>query len=344
MPTDRQSIIMAKQKQYFVIGFLLGFGVGFLTRILQFPMTQEWENPLDGFLYSENTSLKQALLDPFPLSPCAWNRTSAVYVFYGRSVQGNSLFASIQSLMHSNFPGRVRLIIDQKVNETIRSDIDEEYRYLLDKIDLFVVPLPDLAGKELIPHSNKIRALQAGALVYGTDNSECTICLDDDTKVHPNAPWEQLLSTLQMNDVSVAHDCLVTIEGVPEFLRTFMPNTGVLALRNTPRTRMVLRDWLDHFQPCNGTHAETCTPGTDQYPFLQLLAKHGARFWKLDQAWNCRITPSEMEHGIQDFPVHSLTVLSNRRMPMEDNASLVTTCSGYRECHILHGHWLKYSN
>lgn len=284
-------------------------------------------------------------LDPFPLPPCNANRTSALYVLYGipiRSEEGTTLFNSIKTLLQSNFPGRVRLVIDQMVNETIREDIDPKHAYLLNEIELNVVSLPDLNGKELIPHSNKIRALQARALVYGNDSDECTVSLDIDTYVHSEAPWNKLLSILQLNDVAVARDCDVAIEDVPDFLSHWMPNTGVLALRNTPRTRMVLRDWLDHFVPCNGTHVSTCTPGTDQYPFLQLAAKHAVRLHNLDTSWNCRLTPTEIDAGIENFPVYSLNILSNQDDPRSEGASVSMTCGGRERCHILHGHWLKF--
>ncbi|VEU39209.1 unnamed protein product [Pseudo-nitzschia multistriata] len=216
------------------------------------------------------------------------------------------------------------------------------HRDLLDKIDIFALPLPDLSGKELIPHSNKIRALQAGALIYGKDTNECTVALDGDTYIHPNAPWTKLLSTLELYEISVSHDCDVAIEGVPEFLGEWMPNTGVLALRNTPRVRTILGDWLDRFVPCNATHVGSCTPGTDQYSFLQLAAKHAARLWKLDNSWNCRLTPTEISANITEFPVHSLTVLSNREDINAADSKAVTTCAGYRECHILHSHYLRF--
>lgn len=335
---------MANQ-QLIVVVFILGFGAGIFSSHLHsltqvFVPTGVYENA------PRNSPLcREVNLDPFPLPSCAPNRTSAVYVFYGRPVgshEGNTLFNSIGTLLKSNFPGRVRVVIDQKVNNTIRKEIKPIYKDLLDKIDLHVLDLPDLNGKELIPHSNKIRALQSGALIYGTDSNECTVSLDSDTYIHPTAPWNELLSILQLHDIAVSHDCEVPIAGVPDFLRMFMPNTGVLALRNTPRVRMILRDWLDHFVPCNATHVSTCTPGTDQYPFLQLTVKYAARLHKLDNSWNCRLTPTQIDAGIEDFPVHSLTVLSNRQDPNADDASIVTTCAGAQKCHILHGHWLKF--
>ena len=341
----------------FIFGFVAGIFTLHLHNLTQDSSTEyayEYEHNHNFDTDSVSVSVSNASiqrredvkLDPFPLQPCAPNRTSAVYVFYGRPVrsnEGDSLFKSIKSLLKSNFPGRVRVIIDQRINETIREEIQMNHRDLLTKIDLHTVPLPDLDDKELIPHSNKIRALQAAALVYGTDSDECTVSLDTDTYVHHEAPWNNLLSILQLNDFAVAHDCDVQIAGVPDFLRYWMPNTGVLALRNTPRTRMVLKDWLDNFVPCNATHVSTCMPGTDQYPFLQLMAKHAVRFHKLDNSWNCRLAETERDAGIEDFPVYSLTVLSNREDPGMEGASIITTCAGYRECHILHGHWLKYS-
>jgi len=324
---------------------MLGFGAGLLSSHLQ-SLTHEFvgeEIYKDGV--GNAPECRGVNLDPFPLPPCVSERTSAVYVFYGRPVgsqEGNTLFNSIGTLLKSNFPGRVRVVVDEKVNSTIRENISPIYKNLLDKVDLHVVALPNLNGKELIPHSNKIRALQAGALIYGNDSNECTVSLDTDTYVHPSAPWKKLLSILQLNEVAVSHDCDVPIAGVPGFLREFMPNTGVLALRNTPRVRMILRDWLDHFVPCNATHVSTCTPGTDQYPFIQLTAKHAARLHKLDNSWNCRLTPKEIDAGITEFPVHSLTVLSNKADPNADDTGVSTTCAGIRKCHILHGHWLKF--
>ena len=284
-------------------------------------------------------------LDPFPLPPCEPNRTSAVYVLYGVPIPGgecDDLLNSITTLVKSNFPGRIRVIIDQMVNETIRENIDPKYKYLLDKVEFNVVSMPNLNGKELIPHSNKIRALQAAAFVYGNDSNECTVALDTDIYVHHRAPWNYLLSILQLNDVAVARDCEVFIEDVPEFMSLWMPNTGVLALRNTPRTRMVLSDWLDHFVPCNGTHVSTCTPGTDQYPFLQLAAKHAVRLHKLDQNWNCRLAQPQIQVGIEDFPVYSINILSKQTDPRSEGASITTACGGIQACHILHGHWLKF--
>ena len=75
------------------------------------------------------------------------------------------LFDSITTLLKSDFPGRVRVVIDQKVNETIRGELDPKYKDVLKRVEFNVVSLPDLNGKELIPHSNKIRALQARALL-----------------------------------------------------------------------------------------------------------------------------------------------------------------------------------
>lgn len=336
--------------QLLVFAFLTGFGVGIFTFYIHLLVGTVSNDDVNQPTYHIDTGGAvqrggYANLDPFPLPPCEANRTSAVYVFYGRpieSVDGNLLFNSIETLLKSNFPGRVRIVIDQRVNETIREKVNPKHRYLLNKIELNVVPMPDLNGKELIPHSNKIRALQAAALIYGHDSNECTLSLDTDTYIHPEAPWKKLLSILQLNDVAVAHDCDVPIAGVPDYLDNWMPNTGVLALRNTPRTRMVLRDWLHHFVPCNGTHVSTCTPGTDQYPFLQLVVKHAARLHKLDNSWNCRITPTEIDAGIESFPVYSLNVLSSKEDAGSDGASTSTTCGGHRECHILHGHWLKF--
>jgi hypothetical protein len=241
-------------------------------------------------------------------------------------------------------------VIDEKRNQSIRDKMKPEFRHLLNDIELEVLKLPDLNNKELIPHSNKIRALQTRALIHGTDSDECTVSLDADTYIHPNAPWEKLLSILELHDVAVAHDCNVGIEDVPEFMNSWMPNTGVLALRNTPRTRLILGDWQRYFKPCNATHVSTCMPGTDQYPFLQLVAKHAARLHKLDNSWNCRVTLKEIGAGIENFPIYSLNVLSNKDLDVlgnkeetdSDGVSLSTTCGGHGECHILHGHWLKY--
>jgi len=341
---------MANQ-QLLIFTFFLGFGLGSITIHLHSIAAKL----IDGNLYQstsynidENRTGQRhegVNLDPFPLPPCEPNRTSALYVFYGRpvrSLEGNTLFNSIKTLLESNFPGRVRVVIDHMVNDTIREEIHPKHRDLLNKIELNVISLPDLRGKELIPHSNKIRALQSRALIYGNDSDECTVSFDADTYIHHRTPWNSLLSTLELNEIAVAHDCDVPISDVPDFLSMWMPNTGVLALRNTPRTRMILRDWLYHFKPCNGTHVSTCTPGTDQYPFLQLVAKHAARLHKLDNSWNCRLTEKEIHAGIEGFPVYSLNILSNRYEPASEGASISTTCGGSRECHILHGHWLKY--
>ncbi len=251
-------------------------------------------------------------------------------------------YNSFKTLLKSNFPGRVRVIIDEKVNATIREETDPKHRYLLDKIELNVVPMPDRKGKELIPHSNKIRALQAAAFLYGNDSDECTVSLDSDIYVHTHAPWKNLLSTLQLHDIAVAHDCKVGIDGVPDFLSQWMPNTGVVALHNTPRSRMVLRDRLDHFVPCNGTHVSSCTPGTDQYSFLQLAAKHAVRMHKLDQNWNCRLGRAQVQAGLTEFPVFSLSILSKERDPRSEGASIATKCGGIQTCHILHGNWLTF--
>jgi len=339
--------------------FILGFGVGITTFHLN-SLARNASNDDNNVLYQPLPTTNNHIdtngavqrrgdvnLDPFPLPPCVPNRTSALYVFYGRDVlsdSGDELFNSISSLLKSNFPGRVRVVIDQRVNETIREETDPKYRHLLNKIELNVVSLPDLEGKELIPHSNKIRALQARAFVHGNDSDECTVSLDADTYVHETAPWNELLSILQLHDVAVTHDCRVRIAGVPDFLSLWMPNTGVLALRNTPRTRMVLRDWLHQFKPCNATHVSTCTPGTDQYPFLQLMAKHAVRLHKLDHSWNCRLSENEVRIGIKKFPVYSMCVISNQQEPASDGTTISTTCSGPTECHILHGHWLEYPN
>lgn len=295
----------------------------------------------------EKTSHIDTLLDPFPLPPCEPKRTSAIYVYYGREIRdGRELFNSVQTLLDSNFPGRVRLLIDEMVNRTIRETIRQRFKDLITghRVELRVLSLPDLEGKELIPHSNKIRALQEGAFVHPPGDAECTVYFDTDTHIHPRAPWDDLLSTLELHDVAVGRDCKVLIEGVPAFLRYWMPNTGVLAMRNTPRTRLVLRDWLDRFRPCNGTHVETCTPGTDQYSFLQLAAEHALRMHKLDTHWNCRITRKEIDRcGITGFPVHSVSVLSNAPVPERaENAAVCTTCGGDDPCHVLHGHWLDY--
>lgn len=340
--------------QLALFAFVLGFGAGILT----FHLHSSTKQISNSFGYQPTrygdinwnsgavTRRADVNLDPFPLPACNPNRTSAVYTFYGHSVRSpgaHSLFNSIKTLLKSNFPGRVRVIIDQKINDTIRDEMNPDLRFLLNEIELHVVAMPDLNGKELIPHSNKIRALQAGALVHGNDSDECTVSLDYDTHISSNTPWNDLLSTLQLNDFAVAHDCDVPIVDVPAFLKTWMPNTGVLALRNTPRTRMVLRDWLHHYKPCNATHISTCTPGTDQYPFLQLVVKHAARLHKLDNSWNCRIGKQEIDAGIEHFPVYSLTILSNRDDPESQNNSLISkTCGGHRECFILHGHWLRY--
>ena len=341
---------MAKQN-IVVCTFILGFALGFSTCQINFLVQSFWDVEDDTIEQTHRIDRIEEVqrhenlnLDPFPLPPCQPNRTSALYVFYGRPVrsEGKTLFGSIKTLLKSGFPGRVRLVIDEKVNKTIREDVDREYRHLLEEIELNVVSMPDLYGKELIPHSNKIRALQARALIYGNDTNECTVSLDMDTYVHHEAPWNNLLSILQLNDVAVAHDCDVPIDGVPDFLSNWMPNTGVMALRNTPRVRMVLRDWLKYFVPCNATHVSTCTPGTDQYPFLQLAVKHAVRLHKLDKNWNCRLTPTEIDAGIDGFPVYSLNILSKQDDPRAEGASISTTCGGNQKCHILHGHWLKY--
>ncbi|MGK3738294.1 MAG: hypothetical protein ACI90V_005141 [Bacillariaceae sp.] len=325
-----------------VFVFILGFGSGILTLHLHVrTFTQDYD--IEQITFQTTSQDHGINLDPFPLPPCTPNRTSAVYVFYG-SQNSNNLLTSIDSLIKSNFPGRVRIIVDEKANSTlVKSNLPEKYLHLLPKIDFLVLPLPDLKGKELIPHSNKIRALQAGSFVYENDSTECTLSLDTDTYINPRAPWNNLLSTLQMHDFAVAKDCSVGIENVPDYLRTWMPNTGVLAMRNTPRTRLVLNDWLKHFVPCNGTHVSTCTPGTDQYPFLQLTAKHAVRLYKLDNSWNCRV-PGEIKKIFKKFPVYSMSVLSNRRDPGEEDAKISPTCGGLEDCHILHGHFLKYFN
>lgn len=326
--------------QHVLFVFCLGFCLGILTLQLQ---NNHVDNQELWLLPSVDDPSNHHPLDPFPLPPCRPNRTSAVYVFYGRpigSLDGNQLFGSIRTLLESDFPGTIRVVVDPKVNQTIRGAMRQ--RDLLDKVSVYVADLPDLNGKELIPHSNKIRALQSGALVHGTDPNECTVSLDSDTYIHKNAPWNKLLSILQLNDIAVSHDCDVLIKGVPDFLNHWMPNTGVLAMRNTPRVRRILKDWLGWFRPCNATHVNSCTPGTDQYPFLQLAVKHAARLYPLDNSWNCRITPSELEKGITEFPVHSLTVLSTHEDPQKNNANISTTCAGYRACHILHGHWLEF--
>ena len=333
----------------FIFVFILGFGSGILTLHLCTTVAQDYGIEQIAFQttgqenYGDSNSV-DINLDPFPLPPCTPNRTSAVYVFYGLH-NSNNLLTSIDSLIKSNFPGRIRVIMDEKANSTLlaKSNLPEIYWHLLPKIDFLVLPLPDLKDKELIPHSNKIRALQAGSFVYENDSIECTLSLDTDTYIHPRAPWNNLLSTLQMHDFAVTKDCSVVIENVPDYLRTWMPNTGVLAMRNTPRTRLVLNDWLKHFVPCNGTHVSTCTPGTDQYPFLQLTAKHAVRLYKLDNSWNCRV-PGEIKKIFKEFPVYSMSVLSNRRDPGVEDAQISTTCGGQEECHILHGHFLKYFN
>jgi len=329
-----------------VLVFILGFGSGLLTFHLHI-VTQEYSIANITFQqvqeHEDNIDIN---IDPFPLPPCTSNLTSAVYSFYGypiRSHNGNSLLSSINSLVNSKFPGRVRVIIDEKANSTLHL-IPEKFIHLLSAIDFLVVPLPDLNGKELIPHSNKIRALQAGAFIYDNDLQECTISFDTDVYVHPHAPWNTLLSTLELNDFAVAKDCNVHIDNAPDFLKNWMPNTGVLAMRNTPRTRMVLNDWLRHFIPCDATHVKTCMPGTDQYPFMQLMIKHAVRFFKLDNAWNCRIPRevSEIASFMNEYPVYSLSILSNKADHKNKDASIFTTCGGLEECHILHGHYLKY--
>ena len=319
--------------------FIFGFGVGITTHMLSDGVHKSFcDIDTDGTVHQREI----VNLDPFPLPPCNANRTSAVYVLYGTSFQSNTLFDSIKTLLKSNFPGRVRVVVDQIVNETIRERMDPKHKHLLNEIEFNVVPMPDLNDKELIPHSNKIRALQAGAFVYGDDSDECTVTLDTDIYVHSKAPWKRLLSTLQLNDIAVARDCEVAIADVPDYLDHWMPNTGVLALRNTPRTRMVLKDWLDYYVPCNATHVSTCTPGTDQYSFLQLAAKHAVRLHKLDNSWNCRLAPAEIDAGITDFPVYSVSVLCNKENPRSEGASFVMTCGGTEHCYILHGHWLKF--
>ena len=335
---------MANQKLVltFVLGFVLGIAT-FKIHSLAGADTGNVNKPPTSQI-DHNGPIVQVNLDPFPLPPCNANRTSALYVFYGRSISlgGDELFSSINTLLESNFPGKVRVVIDQIASKTIPEEIDEKHRHLLKKIEFKVLPLPDLKDKELIPHSNKIRALQAGALIYGEDSDECTVSLDTDTFIHRHAPWPKLLSVLQLNDVAVAHDCNVPIKGVPDFLSEWMPNTGVLALRNTPRTRMVLRDWLDHYVPCNATHVSTCTPGTDQYSFLQLVVKHALRLHKLDTQWNCRVTPKEIAAGIDRYPMYAFTALTTHENPEAGGINISMTCGGHETCHILHGHWLKF--
>ena len=324
------------------LAFVLGFGVGITTHMLAGTVSDNivsFDAAIDRPAHEHGV----VSLDPFPLPSCTANRTSAVYILYGLpvpSLESQKLFSSVKTLLDSNFPGKVRIVIDRKVNETIRETIDPKHKYLLDQIEFNVVPLPDLNGKELIPHSNKIRALQAAAFVHGDDSNECTVSLDTDTYIHRYAPWSKFFSTLQLHDVAVARDCWVGIADMPEFLEHWMPNTGVLALRNTPRTRLVLRDWLDHFVPCNATHVSTCTPGTDQYPFIQLVAKHAVRLYHLENSWNCRLTPREIDAGIEGFPVYSVSVLSKDEYANTNETAV--TCGGTEFCHILHGHWLNY--
>lgn len=348
---------MPKESSLNILSFALGFAVSSVLFFFSFVIHTNLSN------FTPSTSqpdIKTVVnLDPFPLPPCAPNQTLAVYVQY--HYLSTSLFTSIDSLWISQFPGRIRIIVDTLVNETIRQELDKKFndkkRHWSDKIDVFVVPsLPNLKGKELIPHSNKIRALQAGTFAPSSrDNDdgyyECSVYFDADTYVNhfEGVPWSELLSTLQLNDFAVSNDCRVPIDSVPEYLSLWMPNTGVLALRNTPRTKLVLKDWLDWYVPCNATHVSTCMSGTDQYPFLKLLVHHAARFDKLGHEWNCRIG---QEAGMQEFPMYTTTIVSPKPKPwmeQEDgnNKSIITAplrtkCGGTKICHVLHGHFLEY--
>ena len=371
-----------------LVVFVLGFGTGIVTLFLH-TASQEYVTTVIAIDTAEAavpiaiattvTAAKhdddddgintvQVDLDPFPLPPCTPNRTSAVYIFYGHPLTdhyyGHTLFKSIQSLLRSNFPGQVRVIIDEQINATLldlytatkggkqQKWLPKKFRQLLSRIHFDVVPLPSITKTELIPHSNKIRALQAKAFVGGStsDVQECTVSFDTDTYIHPQAPWTRLLSTLQYHDVAVTKDCDVRIDNVPDYLQTWMPNTGVLAMRNTPRTQLVLRDWLARYRPCNADDVTTCMPGTDQYPFLQLLVHHAVRFYRLETAWNCRI-PANQPDRINEFPLYAISVLSTSpRAPdltttnngNNDTTVMIPTCGGIEACHVLHGHFLTY--
>ena len=73
------------------------------------------------------------------------------------------------------------------------------------------------------------------------------------------------------------------------------------------------------------------------------MVKHAVRLHKLDNSWNCRLEKEKVNAGIEGFlVVYSLNVLSNNDKPESDGASIITTCGGHGECHILHGHWLEY--
>ena len=298
-------------------------------------------------------------MDPFPLPPCTPDKTSAVYVAFGTNHFEVAL-KSAKSLRLSNFPGTIRMLTDVAgavaANETLSA---EDYGAVDEWVPL---PLPDLSNKEILPHSNKIRALQAGAFRRNTnksaqDNSNnsgendddgggggdnnpaCTIFLDSDTYASPTTPWAEFLSVLELNDVGISKDCSVPIPNVPTFLNYWMPNTGVLALRDTPRTRLVLEDWLKEYIPCNATSFRSCMPGTDQYPFAQLLVRHAARVERLDAKWNCRC---EGLDGGKKFPVYAMRVLSNASTAGASSSGEQPMCGGIDMCHILHCHDLDY--
>ena len=224
------------------------------------------------------------------------------------------------------------------------------------------LPLPDLSNKEILPHSNKIRALQAGVFPHNTKNAQanaqddsnnsannngdddeynpaCTIFLDSDTYASPTTPWAEFLSVQELNDVGISKDCSVAIPNVPTFLSYWMSNTGVLALRDTPRTKKILEDWLKEYIPCNATSFRSCMPGTDQYPFAQLLVRHVARVERLDAKWNCRC---EGLDGGKKFPVYAMRVLSNASTAGASSSGEQPMCGGIDICHILHCHDLDY--
>ena len=298
-------------------------------------------------------------MDPFPLPPCTPDKTSAVYVAFGTNHFEVAL-KSAKSLRLSNFPGTIRMLTDVAgavaANETLSA---EDYSAVDEWVPL---PLPDLSNKEILPHSNKIRALQAGAFPRNInksaqDNSNnngddddddddddennpaCTIFLDSDTYASPTTPWAEFLSVLELNDVGISKDCSVPIPNVPTFLSYWMPNTGVLALRDTPRTRLVLEDWLKEYIPCNATSFRSCMPGTDQFPFAQLLVRHVARVERLDAKWNCRC---EGLDGGKKFPVYAMRVLSNASTAGASSSGEQPMCGGIDMCHILHCHDLDY--
>lgn len=234
----------------------------------------------------------------------------------------HTLLPSVSSLRALQRPPKatIALLCD---NATFALLLDRNWTSLWDTV--FVLPLPSLRGVEKLPHSNKIRAVQQVLGFW-----QCVLIIDQDTFVTDDADLSEVFSILENGyDLAATFDSDLRVNDTPLHMR--MINTGVLAMRNSTPMRAVLSDWMDAFKPCDASSYASCMPGTDQWPFSQLVSRHKAVFWPLANHWNCRCG-----RRVQwELPLHVADGVVISGDTLADTAEPRVT-AGLRKCLILH--------